>query len=133
MGYALSVCPYCSCGCGIVLATQGGRLVGTHPILGHPSSRGSLCMRGWNAVEAPHHPDRLKVPAVRENGDLVQTSAAKALETITQRMAALRAKKGASVLRRSSQPMASSTTICAANPWISPAGLPSRKKLVGLR
>jgi predicted molibdopterin-dependent oxidoreductase YjgC len=98
MAFTLSVCPYCSCGCGMLLATQGGRLVGTHPSLGHPSSQGSLCMRGWNAVEAPHHPDRLRVPLVRENGNLVQASAEKALEALAQRMADLRAKKASSVL-----------------------------------
>jgi predicted molibdopterin-dependent oxidoreductase YjgC len=98
MGFTPSVCPYCSCGCGILLETRGGRLIGTHPDVRHSSSKGSLCMRGWNAVAAPTHHDRLTVPLLREKDQLVPVSAKKALKAIGQGMDSLRAKKGSSVL-----------------------------------
>jgi predicted molibdopterin-dependent oxidoreductase YjgC len=98
MGFTPSVCPYCSCGCGILLQTRGGRLIGTHPGVRHSSSKGSLCMRGWNAVDAPTHHDRLTTALVREKGQLVQASAKKALKAIAQWMEGLRAKGASSVL-----------------------------------
>lgn len=98
MGFTPSVCPYCSCGCGILLQTRGGRLIGTHPGVHHPSSQGSLCMRGWNAVGAPMHNDRLTKPLVREKGQLVPVSVKKALNVIAQKMDGLCAKGGSSVL-----------------------------------
>ncbi len=55
-------------------------------------------MRGWNAVGAPMHNDRLTKPLVREKGQLVPVSVKKALNVIAQKMDGLCAKGGSSVL-----------------------------------
>ena len=98
MGFTPSVCPYCSCGCGMLLETRGGRLSGTHPAVHHPASRGSLCMRGWNAAMAPGHRDRIPAPLVREQGRLVPASAARAAGAVADAMRRLRGRADASVL-----------------------------------
>lgn len=98
MGFTPSVCPYCSCGCGMLLETRGGRLTGTHPDVHHPASRGSLCMRGWNAAMAPGHRDRIPAPLVREQGGLVPASAARAVGAVADAMRRLRGRADASVL-----------------------------------
>lgn len=98
MGYSLSVCPYCACGCGVLLESQGDRLIGSLPSVSHPSSAGSLCLRGWNAVEAPQHPDRLTAPLLRRDNALAPVSEEEALTFIAQELRALAEKKDAEIL-----------------------------------
>lgn len=65
----LTVCPFCSCGCGLQLHGEAN-LQGTSPSLGHPVSRGRLCARGWAAHEATIWGPRLTGPLVRRKGVL---------------------------------------------------------------
>ena len=42
-----TICPYCSCGCGILVYTdQAGQVIGTEGDPDHPINRGSLCSKG---------------------------------------------------------------------------------------
>lgn len=84
MSFHLSTCPYCACGCGLLLEERDGRLVGSHPSLGHPTSRGSLCMRGWNAVEASADAERLTHPLLREGSGLVPITWQRAIDEIAR-------------------------------------------------
>ncbi len=70
MGEILTTCPYCGCGCNMLLQVESGRLVGTRPAVGHPVAAGSLCIKGWNAHEFVHSPDRLTRPLIRRGGKL---------------------------------------------------------------
>lgn len=64
-----TICPFCSCGCRLLpRRSAAGKVVGLTPPRNHPVSMGSLCMRGWHAVEYAFHPDRLITPHVRKNG-----------------------------------------------------------------
>ncbi len=91
MGFHLTTCPYCSCGCGLLLQEEDHRLIGTHPSTAHPISRGSLCVRGWNCTTAQSHPDRLTVPLIRNGSRLVPASAAEAVGILAERLRAPRA------------------------------------------
>ncbi len=86
MGFHLSTCPYCSCGCGLLLDVEAGRLVGTHPSSTHPVAKGRLCIRGWNCVEAPYDRARLTTARVRRDGHLVPAPADAAIEEIAGRL-----------------------------------------------
>lgn len=66
----LTVCPFCSCGCGMHLQGSGDLVVAVGPSETHPVSQGGLCARGWAAHEAPRWGDRLLFPQVRERGAL---------------------------------------------------------------
>ncbi|MBW7934412.1 MAG: molybdopterin-dependent oxidoreductase [Gemmatimonadaceae bacterium] len=66
----LTVCPFCSCGCGLHLQGRGNALTGVIPSEMHPVSRGTLCARGWSAHEASRWGARLLHPQVRANGAL---------------------------------------------------------------
>jgi len=65
-----TTCTYCGCGCSMVLLSVDGRVVGVAPVGRHPVSCGSLCVKGWNAHEFVHSPDRLTGPMIRRNGEL---------------------------------------------------------------
>ncbi len=86
----LTTCPYCGCGCNMFLQVIDGHLVGTLPSKTHEISRGSLCIKGWNAHEWVESPDRLKTPLVRgEDGELHPATWDEALKTITDRLSAI--------------------------------------------
>jgi predicted molibdopterin-dependent oxidoreductase YjgC len=88
MGFQLSTCPYCSSGCGLLLHTEQGRLVESHPSAAHPISQGSLCIRGWNCSDAPSHGDRLTTPLVRSGDAFTRVSWERAVEEIALRLKA---------------------------------------------
>jgi anaerobic selenocysteine-containing dehydrogenase len=83
-----STCPYCACGCGLILEARDGRLVGAHPRAGHEVTRGSLCMRGWNSTGATHHPDRLRTALIRREASLVPVPPSEGLQEAARMLAA---------------------------------------------
>lgn len=61
----LSFCRICAAACGIVVTTQGDRVLEVRGDPGHPVSRGYTCPKG-RAIPAFHHrPDRLDAPRLR--------------------------------------------------------------------
>ena len=60
-----TVCPFCGCGCGIIVGARGGRIVSSRAVPGHPASGGSLCVKGRFGLGFVNHPDRLKTPLIR--------------------------------------------------------------------
>src|SRR5512140_1365989 len=92
MKRTFTVCPYCGTGCMFHLLSLGRRLVGVEPSRIHPISRGGLCVKGWNAFSFVGHPDRLTVPLVRKNGQLVPASWEDALERVVAGLKAVQEK-----------------------------------------
>jgi predicted molibdopterin-dependent oxidoreductase YjgC len=80
-----TVCPYCGCGCILMLGTRGGRIVG---VRGDQSTfnLGQLCVKGRFGLEFVHSPDRLTTPLVRENGELREATWDEAYGVIAERL-----------------------------------------------
>jgi formate dehydrogenase alpha subunit len=68
--YEQTICPYCSCGCGIYLVIQDGKIIGQEPWKEHPINEGGNCPKGRNAYQFLYADDRLKTPLVKKNGSL---------------------------------------------------------------
>jgi formate dehydrogenase alpha subunit len=79
-----TTCPYCGCGCGILLEVLDDSLVGSLPVKSHPVSRGSLCLKGWSSHEFVESGQRLTQPLLRENGQLLPASWDEALSAAAQ-------------------------------------------------
>ncbi|MDD2899359.1 MAG: formate dehydrogenase subunit alpha, partial [Desulfuromonadaceae bacterium] len=94
MKRTLTVCPYCGTGCMFYLVSDAGRLVGVEPSSTHPVSRGSLCVKGWNAFAFVHHPDRLTTPLVRRDGVLQPATWDTALQLVVERLQGVQKKHG---------------------------------------
>ncbi len=95
MKRVLTTCPYCGVGCNLYLVVgDDGRLVGVEPSVGHPVSRGQLCIKGWNAFHFVNHPDRLTHPLIRRGGRLVPASWDEALALVAGRMREIQDKHG---------------------------------------
>ncbi len=84
--YAPTICPYCSCGCGINLVIRDGRIVGQEPWKEHPVNEGANCPKGKNAYEYIYSEDRLKMPLVRKNGALQEASWEEALDLVSSKL-----------------------------------------------
>lgn len=64
----ITSCPYCACGCGMVLEVMDGKIISTMPSKTSPANRGRLCIKGWKVHEFVQHPDRLKTPLIKDGG-----------------------------------------------------------------
>ncbi len=89
-----TICPYCGCGCGVYLHIDGGRVVGTSPVLNHPVNEGSLCVKGYNCHEFIHHPDRLKTPLIKDKDTFRETTWEEALTTAASKLQEIIGKYG---------------------------------------
>lgn len=92
--FVRTICPYCGCGCEIILEVWKARINSTIPSKTHPVNRGRLCIKGWNAHEFVHHPDRLIQPLLRKNGKLVPVSWDEALGFMITRLQAIKEHHG---------------------------------------
>lgn len=95
MKQTLTICPYCGTGCALyLLSDDAGRLVGVEPSATHPTSRGQLCVKGWNAHAFVHHPERLTSPLIRHNGQLQPATWDEALDLVATRLQQLARSHG---------------------------------------
>jgi len=81
-----TICPYCSCGCGINLIVSDGRIIGQEPWKEHPINEGANCPKGKNAYHFLYSEDRLKTPLIRKNGNLKEASWDEALDFISSKL-----------------------------------------------
>jgi len=84
--YVPTICPYCSCGCGIDLVVKDGKIIGQEARKEHPVNQGANCPKGKNAYEFLYSKDRLKMPLVRKNGKFKETSWDEALDLISSKL-----------------------------------------------
>ncbi len=62
----LAQCPYCGVGCGTLIQTEKGKIVGMVPDPKHPTNKGLQCIKGLSSNEAIYV-DRLTVPLIRKD------------------------------------------------------------------
>jgi predicted molibdopterin-dependent oxidoreductase YjgC len=89
-----SICPFCGCGCNFYLVSEGERVVGIEPSPANPVNKGMLCVKGWNAYEFIHSPERLTTPLVRKHGKLTETSWDEALKIVSERLLDIKNRYG---------------------------------------
>lgn len=61
----LTICPYCSVGCGMVVHTVNGKIVNIEGDSEHPVSEGALCSKGAAALQLVNNPWRVTKPLYR--------------------------------------------------------------------
>ena len=59
-------CPYCGVGCGTLIQTENGKIVGMVPDSNHPTNKGLQCIKGLTSAEAIYV-DRLTKPLIRKD------------------------------------------------------------------
>jgi len=82
-----SICPYCGVGCAINLGVRQGEIVDSHGIKEGAVNKGRLCVKGrFGIPEFVHHPDRIKTPLIKQNGELVKASWDEALNLVANKL-----------------------------------------------
>lgn len=109
MNTILTICPWCGCGCSLLLREVEGKIVGLLPSSDNPVSQGRLCVKGWNCYEYVSSPLRLVRPLMREKSrgyrkradsldDFREVSWRKVLKFIASKFKDIREKKGSVAL-----------------------------------
>ena len=66
----LTGCALCYHSCGVEVSVRNGKVVEVRGQESHPLNKGSLCPKGEAMIEHLYHPDRLKYPLKKVNGDV---------------------------------------------------------------
>jgi formate dehydrogenase alpha subunit len=89
-----TTCPYCGCGCGLVLGTRNGRIVRVLGEPANPASHGRLCVKGRFGLDFVSSEDRLKTPLIKRNGTFEEATWDEALDFVAARLGAIRKQHG---------------------------------------
>lgn len=77
-----TVCPYCGCGCTIILGVKDGKVVRAGPAEDGPVNAGTLCVRGSYSWDFINSRDRLTAPLIREDGEFREATWEEALTCV---------------------------------------------------
>lgn len=87
----LTTCPYCGVGCQLNLTVKNGRIIESVPDADNDVNRGQACVKGrFGIAEFVHHPDRLKQPLIKKDGQFVEASWDEALDLIASKLASFK-------------------------------------------
>ena len=93
-----TICPYCGCGCTIVLNIRDHRLV---QITGQPDlgiNKGLLCVKGRFGLDFIGHKERLSEPLIRKNGRLLPATWEEALNLVAERLSEIKERFGSDAI-----------------------------------
>lgn len=79
-----TTCPYCGVGCQLELIVNKEKIVDVKPLNILPN-RGLLCVKGRFGYKFVNHPDRLKTPLIKKDGEFVEASWEEAYDLITEK------------------------------------------------
>lgn len=85
-----STCTLCPVGCSMILDSRDGQIMRTRSRENRDVNDIWLCDKGWFGYEFTYHPDRLKQPLVRHNGQLEPASWEEAFTLIASQIEAAR-------------------------------------------
>jgi len=61
-----TICPYCGCGCGLVVhTTTDGKVINTEGDPDHPINQGATCAKGASVFQLHDNPRRMRKPLYR--------------------------------------------------------------------
>lgn len=64
----ISICPFCSCGCNVLVHVKDGKIVNVEGDPNFPISEGGLCAKGASLMSLHTNPERLTKPLYRAPG-----------------------------------------------------------------
>lgn len=94
----LTGCALCYHSCGMEVTVENGKAVKVEGQKSHPLNKGYLCPKGHAAIEHLYHPDRLKYPLKKVDGNWVRVTWDEALDEIAAKLMDLKEKYGPSVV-----------------------------------
>jgi formate dehydrogenase alpha subunit len=92
-----TVCTYCGVGCNIFLGVRGNKVVSSGGDRESIVNNGRLCVKGRFGYEFINHPDRLKTPLIKRNGDFREATWDEALNLIASKFSDSKKEKFAAL------------------------------------
>lgn len=89
-----TVCTYCGVGCNLEVAVVGGKVKSIQAPYDAEVNQGHTCLKGRFAFSFYNHPDRIKTPLIRKNGELVSVTWDEAYDFIAGKLNEIKAKHG---------------------------------------
>ncbi|MBI4294906.1 MAG: molybdopterin-dependent oxidoreductase [Chloroflexi bacterium] len=93
-----TACQLCPVDCGLHVHLKGDKVVKIEGMPENPVTRGGLCIKGARAMDQLYHPDRIKQPLKRQQGEWAPISWDEALDTIVTRLQEIRKTYGPEAL-----------------------------------
>jgi NADH-quinone oxidoreductase subunit G len=95
MTYVSTVCTHCSNGCKTTLSVRNNEILRANNRDLSGFNKDFLCVKGRFGFDFTRHPERLKLPLVRRDGQLVPSSWEDALAEVSRRLAEVHKASGA--------------------------------------
>ncbi len=92
-----TVCVYCGVGCNIYLGVRGNKIISSRGDRDSIVNKGRLCVKGRFGYSFVNHPDRLKVPLIKKNGEFVESTWDEALDLIASKFKKAKGSKFAAL------------------------------------
>lgn len=89
-----TVCTYCGVGCNLEVAVVNDKVKSIQAPYDAEVNQGHTCLKGRFAFSFYNHPDRIKTPLIRRNGELEPASWDEAYEFIAGKLNDIKAKHG---------------------------------------
>ncbi len=95
-----TTCPYCGVGCQLELQIKDNEVVKVASIYDKdsPNPAGEACVKGRFAYDYINHPDRLRKPLIKKDGEFVEVSWEEALNYTAERLQEIKEKDGPQAL-----------------------------------
>ena len=92
-----TTCSYCGVGCQMDLLIKDNKVVGVEPVNIEPND-GLLCVKGKYGYRFIDHPDRLKKPLIKKEGQFVEATWDEAMDLIVSKMKKIKEEYGPDAL-----------------------------------
>ncbi|MDX5477804.1 MAG: molybdopterin-dependent oxidoreductase, partial [Cyclobacteriaceae bacterium] len=89
-----TVCTYCGVGCNLEVAVKDGKIKSIQAPYDAEVNQGHTCLKGRFAFSFYNHPDRIRTPLIRKNGNLEPASWEEAYDYIAQKLTAIKHQYG---------------------------------------
>lgn len=89
-----TVCTYCGVGCNLEVATTNGKIKSIQAPYEAEANQGHTCLKGRFAFSFYNHPDRLRTPLIRKEGELVPASWDEAYDYIASKLTSIKEQYG---------------------------------------
>ncbi|GIX27432.1 MAG: hypothetical protein KatS3mg123_1313 [Burkholderiales bacterium] len=119
MPHVKSTCCYCGVGCGVVIETEGGRIMGVAGDPDHPANFGRLCSKGSTLHSTAGADGRALYPELRRNRDEPRRRAGwdEALDYLAERFARIVLEHGPDAWAYTSRASSSPRTTMSSTSW----------------
>jgi formate dehydrogenase alpha subunit len=93
-----TVCPYCGCGCTVVLGVKDGKVVRATPAVDSPVNAGTLCVRGSYGWDFINSDDRLTTPLIKRDGEFQEATWEESLAAVAEGLQQIKESHGSDSL-----------------------------------